>query len=81
EIYGPATGILPQFGLSCKRPGFDRLNPRVGKGNIVIHSRKDRLYKCTVCGKTFSARKGTIFHRRRAAEETITQVLTLVAHG
>lgn len=54
---------------------------QVGKGNIVIHSRKDRLYKCTVCGRTFSARQGTIFHRRRAAEETITQVLTLVAHG
>lgn len=54
---------------------------QIGRGNIVVHSRKERLYKCTVCGKTFSARQGTIFHRRRTPEETITQVLTLAAHG
>jgi transposase-like protein len=39
------------------------------------------LYQCTVCGKTFSVRKGTVFYRRRTPEATITQVLTLAAHG
>ena len=33
----------------------------VGKGNIKVHSRKERRYRCTVCGKTFSERKGTMF--------------------
>jgi len=54
---------------------------QIGRGNIVIHSQKEQLYKCTVCGQTFSARKGTIFHRRRTPEKMITQVLTLAAHG
>ncbi len=27
---------------------------QVGQGPIVLHSRKDRLHRCTLCGKTFS---------------------------
>ena len=54
---------------------------QVGKGNLGIHSRKERRYKCTACGKTFAARKGTTFYRLRVAEETVTLVLTLLAHG
>jgi hypothetical protein len=34
-----------------------------------------------VCGKTFAARKGTAFYRLRTAEETVTLVVTLLAHG
>ena len=52
-----------------------------GKGNIGIHSRQERRYKCTACGKTFAARKGTSFYRLRTAEETVTIVVTLLAHG
>lgn len=51
---------------------------QVGEGNIGIHSRKRQRYWCTVCKKAFSARAGTIFHRRRTDEETITRVVTLV---
>lgn len=54
---------------------------RAGKGNIGIHSRKERRYKCAACGKTFAARKGTSFYRLRTAEETVTLVVTLLAHG
>jgi hypothetical protein len=54
---------------------------QIGEGNIRIHSRKRARYRCTVCNKTFSARVGTLFFRRRIAEETITQVVTLVSHG
>jgi hypothetical protein len=53
----------------------------MGQGNIGIHSRKDHRYRCTVCDKTFGARTGTIFHRRRTDEHLITQVITLVAWG
>jgi hypothetical protein len=34
-----------------------------------------------MCGKTFSSRQGTPFHRLRADEKTVTQVLTLLANG
>ena len=54
---------------------------QMGQGNIGIHSRKDHRYRCTVCDKTFGARTGTIFHRRRTDEHLITQVITLVAWG
>lgn len=54
---------------------------QVGEGNVGIHSRKEGRYRCRVCGQTFAARKGTAFYRLRTAEETVTLVLTLLAHG
>lgn len=54
---------------------------QTGKGNIGIHSRKERRYRCRQCGKTFSARQGTAFYRLRTAEETVTLVMTLLAYG
>jgi transposase-like protein len=54
---------------------------QLGEGNIRIHSRKRARYRCSVCGKTFSARAGTLFFRRRTDEDTITRVVTLVSHG
>lgn len=54
---------------------------QVGKGNVGIHSQKERRYRCRACGKTFSARKGTAFYRLRTVEETVTLVITLLAHG
>jgi transposase-like protein len=61
--------------LACPARG------QIGKGNITIHSRKEQRYHCSLCRKTFSARSGTIFHRRRTPEHTITQVITLVSWG
>jgi transposase-like protein len=54
---------------------------RVAAGNIWIHARTPLRYRCTVCGTTFSARAGTLYHRRRTDEATITCVVTLIAHG
>jgi transposase-like protein/plasmid stabilization system protein ParE len=54
---------------------------QTGKDNIRVHSRQERRYQCTACGKTFAARRGTAFYRLRTAEETVTLVLTLLAHG
>src|SRR3712207_197588 len=51
------------------------------QGNIRVHSRKERRYRCHVCRKTFGARAGTIFHRRRTDEALITLVITLVSWG
>ena len=52
-----------------------------GQGNIRIHGKRRPRFKCQVCGKTFSARAGTPFFRRRTDEPTITCVVTLVGNG
>jgi transposase-like protein len=54
---------------------------QIGEGNINIHSRSPERYRCNVCQKTFSARKGTPLYRRRTPQATIALVLTLVAYG
>src|SRR5262245_58989981 len=54
---------------------------QLDEGNIRIHCRKPSRYRCTVCGKTFSERAGTVFFRRRTDEQAITCVVTLVSHG
>ena len=54
---------------------------RIDAGNIWIHSRTPPRYRCTVCRRTFSPRAGTPYYRRSTDEATITQVLTLLAHG
>lgn len=54
---------------------------QLAQGNIQGHGRKRPRFKCTLCGKTFSARSGTIFFRRRTPEERITLIVSLVGHG
>lgn len=54
---------------------------RTGEGNIHIHARTPRRYRCTLCAKTFSARAGTPFYRRSTDETLITLIVTLVAFG
>lgn len=54
---------------------------RVGGRNIVIHSRKQRRYKCTCCGRTFSETHGTSVYRLKKPAELFVLVVTLLAHG
>ncbi|MEP7198957.1 MAG: hypothetical protein ABI874_03985 [Chloroflexota bacterium] len=51
------------------------------KGNIGIHSQKQRRYLCRVCGKTFNERKGRQFYRVHSSVELVTLVVTLLAYG
>jgi len=53
----------------------------VGQGNIRIFSQKKQRYDCRLCGKTFTATKGTPFYRLRTAMDLVTLVLTLLVHG
>jgi transposase-like protein len=69
----PTTTFCPN--LACPARG------QTGQGNIGIHSRKDKRFLCTECHKTFSATKGTALYRLRTAAETVTLVVTLLAHG
>ena len=54
---------------------------QVGKGNISVHSKKKRRYKCKVCNKTFAETKGTPFYRLRTAKDIVVIIITLLAHG
>ena len=54
---------------------------RTGEMNIVIHSRKPEHYKCTLCGKTFSAKVGTPFYRLHHSADLVTIMMTLIAFG
>jgi transposase-like protein len=54
---------------------------QVGKGNIHVHSLKDKRCLCDVCGKTFTTTAGTIFYRLRTNPVTVMIVLTLLAYG
>src|SRR2546422_3151669 len=61
--------------LACPARG------QTGQGNIGIHSRQEKRFICTQCRKTFTTTKGTAFYRLRTSAETVTLVVTLMAHG
>lgn len=72
----PATTFCPN--PDCHARG------QVGKGNIKIHSQKEKRYKCKECKKTFSETKGTPFYRLHKLEQVInlvTVVVTLIGNG
>jgi transposase-like protein len=54
---------------------------QTGKGNITVHSQKDKRYICDVCEETFTTTKGTIFYRLRIAPKTVLVVIVLLANG
>ena len=54
---------------------------QTGQGHIGIHSQKDQRFICHECQKTFSATTGTVLYRLRTAAETVSLVVTLLAHG
>ena len=69
----PTVTFCPN--LACPARG------QIGQGNIRIHSRRARRFLCTACHKTFVATKGTAFYSLRTSAETISLVVTLMAHG
>jgi transposase-like protein len=69
----PATVFCPN--RACPARG------QRGEGNICIHSRKEQRFLCTECHKTFSATQGTALYRLRTSAETVSLVVTLMAHG
>ena len=66
--------------LFCPNPDCPARG-QTDKDNLRLHSRKEGRYRCRVCGRTFSARRGTFYYRRRTPVETMTQVVTLLAYG
>src|SRR5438270_7847848 len=54
---------------------------KIGAGNITIHDRKRRRYRCKICKRTFSERRGTMFEGLRKPMELIVIVVTLLSYG
>src|SRR5260370_37405229 len=54
---------------------------QVGQGNIVSHGCKRPRYRCKTCGKTCSAKEGTLFAGLRKPTEVIEIVVMLLAYG
>jgi hypothetical protein len=46
-----------------------------------MHDRKRQRYRCHICGRTFSARRGTMFEGLRTSNELVVVVVTLLAFG
>jgi len=69
----PQTQCCPNIGCPARGKSSEH--------NIVIHSRKEARYQCTVCGKTFAASTGTPFYRLHHPVELVTTVVTLLAYG
>lgn len=64
----------------CHNPACSA-SGKVGLGNITMHSQKERRYRCSRCGKTFAATKGTAFYRVQTDPEIVALVVTLLSLG
>jgi transposase-like protein len=51
------------------------------KGNVKVHSHKERRFRCTTCKKTFAATSGTPFFRLHKDQSLLLCVITLLSHG
>lgn len=70
-------------GECCLNPSCD-LYGELGKGNIRKngHTKQNRQrYQCTLCGQTYSERKGTVFYGLRMEEDKVLQTLAMLAEG
>ena len=52
-----------------------------GKGNIRVHSQKEKRCVCDVCKETFTTSRGTIFYRLRHDPKIVMWVIILLAYG
>ena len=68
-----ATIFCPN--LDCPARG------QTGRGNVQVHSHKEKRCYCKVCHKTFSVTKGSLFYRLKTDPQTVLMVVTLLAYG
>src|SRR5512135_887018 len=64
----------------CPNPDYPARG-QLGLSNLRVHSRKERRYRCTTCGRTFAATHDTPLYRLKKPAELVTIVLTLLCHG
>src|SRR5688500_8183151 len=67
-------------GVFCANPACpDR--GATGKGNVKVHSRKERRFRLATCKRTFAATSGTPSYRLHKDPALFVCVITLLAHG
>jgi transposase-like protein len=54
---------------------------RSGEGHLVIHSHKERPYRCKRCGRTFTETKDSAFYRMHKPRWLVLAVMTLLSYG
>ena len=54
---------------------------KIGNGNVVCHSQKEKRCKCKTCGKTFSVTTGTALYGLKKGHDIFVIVVTLLAFG
>jgi transposase-like protein/IS1 family transposase len=54
---------------------------QIAAGNIGIHSYQPQRYRCRMCNKTFSARRGTMMEGLRTPTELVVLIVILLAYG
>lgn len=64
----------------CPNPAC-HASGKAGGGNIIVHSQKEKRYRCTCCRKTFRERSGTAVYGIKKPVELFVQVTTLLAHA
>lgn len=64
----------------CHKPACPARG-RVDQGNMRVHRLVEQRYRCSICGQTFAATKGTPVYRLRSAADLVTIGLTLLCHG
>jgi hypothetical protein len=47
---------------------------QVSKGNLSVHSRKEKRAMCNTCGKPFAISIGTLFYRLRTDPQIVMQL-------
>ncbi len=58
-----------------------RAYSRLGEGHVVIHSQKERRYRCKRCGRTFTETRDTALYRMHKPKWLVLAVMTLLAYG
>lgn len=67
-------------GVFCANPDCPDRGAK-DKGNVKVHSHKERRFRCWTCGKTFAASAGTPFYRLHKDQSLFLCVITLLVHG
>ena len=69
----------PQDEFCPNMDGPDR--GKIGEGNVICHSQKEKRCKCKTCGKTFSVTRGTALYNIKKDAGLFVMVVTLLAFG
>lgn len=65
---------------SCPNPECP-MHGQTEQGNIALHSKKEKRWRCRKCRRTFAVTTGTIFFRRKYDHRFISEVVSLMAYG